>query len=185
MHMFWHCRKTASHPHNTGPGGCVMQDNKTIKQSTVHNFPRDWERLTFLEFWTQRWNSNTCCGFAVSDMVNSAKPDERSVMAYVSSYYHAFSGAQQAETAANRICKVLKVNQENERLMEEYERLASDVSGMLCWGVWNQVAQWNPWWGTITRLRVKFLYLQPSFIFPFDVHVFMETFLQRLPLFKE
>lgn len=35
---------------------------------------------------------------------------------------------RQAETAANRICKVLKVNQENERLMEEYERLASDVS---------------------------------------------------------
>lgn len=33
----------------------------------------------------------------------------------------------QAETAANRICKVLKVNQENERLMEEYERLASDL----------------------------------------------------------
>jgi len=33
----------------------------------------------------------------------------------------------QAETASNRICKVLKVNQENERLMEEYERLASDV----------------------------------------------------------
>ncbi|XP_046337544.1 alpha-actinin, sarcomeric-like isoform X4 [Haliotis rufescens] len=61
------------------------------------------------------------------DMVNSVKPDERSVMAYVSCYYHAFSGAQQAETAANRICKVLKVNQENERLMEEYERLASDL----------------------------------------------------------
>lgn len=33
----------------------------------------------------------------------------------------------QAETAANRICKVLAVNQENERLMEEYERLASEV----------------------------------------------------------
>jgi len=61
------------------------------------------------------------------DMINSVKPDERSVMAYVSSYYHAFSGAQQAETAANRICKVLKVNQENERLMEEYERMASDL----------------------------------------------------------
>jgi len=61
------------------------------------------------------------------DMVNSAKPDERSVMTYVSAYYHAFSGAQQAETAANRICKVLKVNQENERLMEEYEKLASDL----------------------------------------------------------
>lgn len=32
-------------------------------------------------------------------MVNSAKPDERSVMAYVSSYYHAFSGAQQVTFA--------------------------------------------------------------------------------------
>lgn len=37
----------------------------------------------------------------------------------------------QAETAANRICKVLAVNQENERLMEEYERLASEVKEMV------------------------------------------------------
>ncbi|XP_041981507.1 alpha-actinin, sarcomeric isoform X2 [Aricia agestis] len=61
------------------------------------------------------------------DLQNTALPDERAVMTYVSSYYHCFSGAQKAETAANRICKVLKVNQENERLMEEYERLASDL----------------------------------------------------------
>ncbi|KAG7229165.1 hypothetical protein INR49_013108 [Caranx melampygus] len=33
----------------------------------------------------------------------------------------------QAETAANRICKVLAVNQENEQLMEDYEKLASDL----------------------------------------------------------
>lgn len=61
------------------------------------------------------------------DIVNYPKPDERSIMAYVSAYYHAFSGAQKAETAASRICKVLGVNQENERLMDEYERLASDL----------------------------------------------------------
>jgi hypothetical protein len=41
---------------------------------------------------------------------------------------HHFYFSFQAEMAANRICKVLKVNQDNERLMEEYERLASDVS---------------------------------------------------------
>lgn len=35
------------------------------------------------------------------DMVNSVKPDERSVMAYVSSYYHAFSGAQQVNCLKN------------------------------------------------------------------------------------
>ncbi|XP_071441874.1 alpha-actinin, sarcomeric isoform X1 [Hetaerina americana] len=61
------------------------------------------------------------------DLINTPKPDERAIMTYVSCYYHAFQGAMQAETAANRICKVLKVNQENERLMEEYERLASDL----------------------------------------------------------
>ncbi|XP_059350410.1 alpha-actinin, sarcomeric isoform X2 [Daphnia carinata] len=61
------------------------------------------------------------------DLCNSAMPDERAIMTYVSSYYHCFAGKIKAETAANRICKVLKVNQENERLMEEYERLASDL----------------------------------------------------------
>ncbi|XP_060262725.1 alpha-actinin-2 isoform X2 [Ovis aries] len=61
------------------------------------------------------------------DLVYAARPDERAVMTYVSCYYHAFAGAQKAETAANRICKVLAVNQENERLMEEYERLASEL----------------------------------------------------------
>lgn len=40
---------------------------------------------------------------------------------------HLFRLPQQAETAANRICKVLAVNQENEKLMEEYEKLASEV----------------------------------------------------------
>ena len=46
-------------------------------------------------------------------------------------FHNNLSTVFQAETAANRICKVLKVNQENERLMEEYERLASDVSSSL------------------------------------------------------
>ena len=45
-------------------------------------------------------------------------------------FYFVHRHDAQAETAANRICKVLKVNQENERLMEEYERLASDVSAL-------------------------------------------------------
>lgn len=59
----------------------------------------------------------------------------------------------QAETAANRICKVLAVNQENEHLMEDYERLASDVSvapalppsalGQRS-GVSTQQGQWEP-----------------------------------------
>ncbi|XP_041665804.1 alpha-actinin-4-like isoform X1 [Cheilinus undulatus] len=61
------------------------------------------------------------------DIVNTARPDEKAIMTYVSSFYHAFSGAQKAETATNRICKVLAVNQENEKMMEDYEKLASDL----------------------------------------------------------
>ncbi|KAG5855385.1 alpha-actinin-2 isoform X1 [Anguilla anguilla] len=61
------------------------------------------------------------------DIVNTPKPDERAIMTYVSCFYHAFAGAEQAETAANRICKILGVNQENEKLMEEYEKLASEL----------------------------------------------------------
>lgn len=46
---------------------------------------------------------------------------------YVANAIVMFPCPSQAETAANRICKVLGVNQENEKMMEEYERLASEV----------------------------------------------------------
>ncbi|CAF1180208.1 unnamed protein product [Adineta ricciae] len=71
------------------------------------------------------------------DMVNTVRPDEKSVMTYVSAYYHAFAGVYKAEQAASRICKVLSINQENEQMMAEYERLASDL---LEW-----IKQKRPW----------------------------------------
>jgi len=71
------------------------------------------------------------------ELVEMAKPDERAVMTYVSCYYHAFSGAQKAEQAANRIAKALAINQGNEKLMEDYERLASDL---LAW-----IERTRPW----------------------------------------
>ncbi|XP_062911658.1 alpha-actinin-2 isoform X5 [Mobula hypostoma] len=61
------------------------------------------------------------------DIVNTPKPDQRALMTYVSCFYHAFAGAEQAEMAANRICKILAVNQENEKSMEDYEKLASEL----------------------------------------------------------
>lgn len=61
------------------------------------------------------------------DIHSTVKPDERAIMTYVSSYYHAFSSHQQSELAAKRIGKVLNVNQQNERLMEEYEQMASNL----------------------------------------------------------
>lgn len=48
-------------------------------------------------------------------------------ISYILAFRSYCASLPQAETAANRICKVLGVNQENEKLMEDYERLASEV----------------------------------------------------------
>ena len=71
---------------------------------------------------------NSLLLFSPADIHSTPKPDERAIMTYVSSYYHAFSSSAQAETAAKRIGKVLNVNRENEKMMEEYEQMASNVS---------------------------------------------------------
>ncbi|EDV23711.1 uncharacterized protein TRIADDRAFT_37811 [Trichoplax adhaerens] len=57
----------------------------------------------------------------------STKPDERAVMTYVSSYYHAFASSSKAEMASKRIGNVLDVTMKNEQMMEEYEFLSSDL----------------------------------------------------------
>jgi actinin alpha len=61
------------------------------------------------------------------DIHSTPKPNERAIMTYVSSYYHAFSSSAQAEQAAKRIGKVLNVNQENEKMMADYETMASNL----------------------------------------------------------
>ncbi|VDD80990.1 unnamed protein product [Mesocestoides corti] len=61
------------------------------------------------------------------DMVNTIRPDERSVMTYVAAYYHAFANAHNTESAASKIAKVLKSNQDTEKLMEQYAGLGSDL----------------------------------------------------------
>ncbi|CAG9539472.1 unnamed protein product [Cercopithifilaria johnstoni] len=71
------------------------------------------------------------------DLVYNQRPDEKSVMTYVSCFYHAFRGGHQTETAAHRISRVLKVNQENDKMMDDYERMASDL---LDW-----IRRWMPW----------------------------------------
>ncbi len=62
---------------NAGTGDLKNVPEVTPEQSPV------WAALSYNNY------------FSIADMVNSVKPDERSVMTYVSAYYHAFAGAQQ------------------------------------------------------------------------------------------
>ncbi|KAK9394327.1 ACTN4 [Crotalus adamanteus] len=100
----------------------------TYVSSFYHAFSGAQKHPAFFDFlWRglllrANWEPQTS-----ANIVGTLRPDEKAIMTYVSCFYHAFSGAQKAETAANRICKVLAVNQENEHLMEDYEKLASDL----------------------------------------------------------
>ena len=55
------------------------------------------------------------------------QPDEKSIITYVVTYYHYFSKMKQETVQGKRIGKVVGIAMENERMMEEYEGLTSDL----------------------------------------------------------
>lgn len=59
------------------------------------------------------------------------RPDERSVMTYVSEYFHAFASANQAEAALRRAKKFLDFARDIARRQNEYEQRATVLQGWL------------------------------------------------------
>uniref|UniRef100_A0A8C4M5V2 Spectrin beta, non-erythrocytic 5 n=1 Tax=Equus asinus TaxID=9793 RepID=A0A8C4M5V2_EQUAS len=68
--------------------------------------------------------------------VAALQPDERSIMTYVSLYYHHFSRLHQGQTVQRRLAKILLQLQETEELQTQYEHLVADL---LCWIAEKQV----------------------------------------------
>ncbi|VTJ75030.1 Hypothetical predicted protein [Marmota monax] len=59
--------------------------------------------------------------------VASLQPDERSIMTYVSLYYHYFSRLHQGKTVQKRLAKILLQLQETEVLQTQYQQLVADL----------------------------------------------------------
>ncbi|KAM5340248.1 LOW QUALITY PROTEIN: spectrin beta chain, non-erythrocytic 5 [Glossophaga mutica] len=59
--------------------------------------------------------------------VAALQPDERSIMTYVSLYYHCFSRLRQGQAVRRRLAKVLLQLQETEALQTQYERQVADL----------------------------------------------------------
>ncbi|OJA17199.1 hypothetical protein AZE42_00212 [Rhizopogon vesiculosus] len=60
----------------------------------------------------------------VEDLCDSTRPDERSVMTYIASYFHAFSTMDQAETDSRRVEKFAELMQSVWTSKNDYERRA-------------------------------------------------------------
>ncbi|GLH07508.1 Spectrin beta chain [Gryllus bimaculatus] len=54
-------------------------------------------------------------------------PDEKSIITYVVTYYHYFSKMKQETVQGKRIGKVVGIAMENDRMVQEYESLTSDL----------------------------------------------------------
>lgn len=66
----------------------------------------------------------------VEDLLNTARPDERSVMTYISEYFHCFAGQDLKENAARHLQKFIEFARAMEELQHDYERR---VRALLAW----------------------------------------------------
>jgi actinin alpha len=63
----------------------------------------------------------------VEDIVNSAKPDDKSVMTYVAYYWKKFASSNKMEKSGRKLARVAKARRDNERMQSDYEERAKKL----------------------------------------------------------
>lgn len=58
------------------------------------------------------------------DIINSVKPDDKSIMTYVAYYWKKFASSNKAQKSARKIQRVAKNQKDNEQMMHDYEERA-------------------------------------------------------------
>ncbi|KAJ7816124.1 actinin-like protein [Mycena leptocephala] len=71
----------------------------------------DYDKLDKLAFKVAAEHLNIPQLLEVEDLCDSSRPDERSVMTYIASFFHAFSSMDQAETVSRRVEKFAELMQ--------------------------------------------------------------------------
>jgi len=94
------------------------------------------------------------------DILDLVKPDERSIITYVSLYYHVFASSQRAETAGRRVAKVIDFAEANDALKNDYNNRAGNLVDWIRQsleqlndrsfantldGIQNQISEFNHW----------------------------------------
>jgi len=63
----------------------------------------------------------------VNDIINSVKPDDKSIMTYVAYYWKKFASENKAQKSARKIQRVAKNLRDNEQMMHDYEERAKKL----------------------------------------------------------
>eukprot|EP00123_Amoebidium_parasiticum_P016583 comp23507_c0_seq2/m.39399 comp23507_c0_seq2/g.39399 ORF comp23507_c0_seq2/g.39399 comp23507_c0_seq2/m.39399 type:complete len:874 (-) comp23507_c0_seq2:338-2959(-) len=136
--LLWCQRKTAGYPHCTVSNFHTSFQDGNAFCALIHRHRPDLLNYDEVIKKDKKERLNTAFKVAeehlgipqmldADDMLNTTRPDERSVMTYVAAYYHAFAGMGKAETAARRLSAVLGMDREFQALIDEYETRVSDL----------------------------------------------------------
>ncbi|KAJ8972183.1 hypothetical protein NQ314_000313 [Rhamnusium bicolor] len=59
--------------------------------------------------------------------IDTSRPDEKSIMTYVASYYHTFARMKNEEKSGRRIAKIINQMVESDKMKIDYDRLTTDL----------------------------------------------------------